>query len=836
MSDPHYARLREAYHEVCDLAPGERAARVASLSRGDGAFREELERLLRAGDEADRAPDPEPMFRRVSAAPTIAGFAIVGLLGEGGMGEVYEAEQESPRRRVALKVMRPGLISAAVVRRFEREAEVLARLKHAGIAQIYAVGVGEVNGRSLPYFAMELVEGEPLVRYATSARLDVPGRLEVACRMCDAVEHAHQRGVIHRDLKPANVLVEASGQPKILDFGIARLTESDVRATTLRTEAGQILGTAAYMSPEQASGDPSRIDVRTDVYSLGVVIFELLTGRLPHAVERLALPDAIRVIREEEATRIGSIDTRLRGDIETILAKALEQDAARRYQSAGELAADIRRFLRHEPVLARRPSTFYQLQKFARRNKALVVGVGAVMAALAGGLVATSVALHREGVARREAEEEAARASAAVAFLEDVLLALSPMRTQGRDTELLREMLDGAAESIGSDGTIPSVRAQMLSIIGRVYHNIFEYERSVALLTEAVAIFEELGPEFAHDWTEAQLVLGSSLAELRDAGGAERELRAVERRLRPGDDPEQRIAVLRELAELKMDQGEWASALEHIERARGLLPLVSGSQAGRVEMMNGAILRRLNRLEEAEESFERSLALFREGGGAIEECIVLNSLAVLARQQGRPLEAERLYREAMEGRLAADPRPNPDTATTLANLGRLLVSLERFDEATPILEQSLQMHRELYASGQFHTAMPMMTLAEIHSKNGRHDRAIETSREALAIAKGGLPARHPVIVRALSEVGENLLRADRFAEAEPLFREAHEMALALDLDPEVYVVSIDVGLARSIRGQGETERALEQLNAALQLYPADSGAAAQLRSLCGEWN
>ncbi len=326
-------------------------------------------------------------------------YTIVRLLGQGGMGAVYEAQQESPRRSVALKVIRGGWLSAQMLRRFEHESQVLGRLQHPGIAQVYEAGsVRDEGGRSggvTPFFAMELIKGVPLTEYAAAKNLGTRERLELVARICDAVYHAHQKGVIHRDLKPGNILVDESGQPKILDFGVARATDSDIQQTTMQTDIGQLIGTVPYMSPEQVGGNPDELDTRSDVYALGVIAYELLAGRLPYDLQKKMIHEAVRVIREEDPTRLSAINRTLRGDIETIVAKALEKDKGRRYQSAEALGSDIRRYLKDEPIAARPASTWYQAAKFARRNKVLVGGVAATFLVLVAGIIGVSLMLKR---------------------------------------------------------------------------------------------------------------------------------------------------------------------------------------------------------------------------------------------------------------------------------------------------------------------------------------------------------------------------------------------------------------------------------------------------------
>lgn len=346
----------------------------------------------------------------------VEGYRIVRAIASGGMGTVYEAEQLNPRRRVALKVVKRGAVTPRMVRRFEFEAQILARLDHPGIARVHEAGTFDSGAGPQPYFAMEFVEGRPPTRWAEERGLPIRDRLELMAKVCDAVEHAHRKGVIHRDLKPDNILVvddgTRSGQPKVLDFGLAR--DFDAQAATMGTQTGQILGTPLYMSPEQWSGRPDDLDTRSDVYSIGVVAWEVLAGRHPIDARGKSLFELLEAIRDSEPAPISTTNPAFRGDVETILAKALARERERRYASASELGADIRRYLNDEPVSARRSSAFYQMRKFARRNRALVASSVAGVLALAMGL---GVALVQMRVAQRErGVAEAARADADAAL------------------------------------------------------------------------------------------------------------------------------------------------------------------------------------------------------------------------------------------------------------------------------------------------------------------------------------------------------------------------------------------------------------------------------------
>jgi tetratricopeptide (TPR) repeat protein len=377
----------------------------------------------RAMDTTDGRPEDLPTLagNESESANTVASpqmslgkvgrYKITRLIGEGGMGAVYEAEQEQPRRTVALKVIKPGLASPELLRRFAQESQALGRLQHPGIAQIYDAGTADTGYGPQPYFAMEFIRGETLLDHAKSHRLNTNQRLELIVKVCEAVHHAHQRGLIHRDLKPGNILVDETGQPKILDFGVARVTDSDAQAT-MQTDIGQLVGTLAYMSPEQVLADPLELDTRSDVYALGVIFYELLSGKLPYNISK-KLHEALHAIREEDPSRLSMIDRNFRGDIETIAAKALEKDKARRYASAAELAADITHYLKDEPIIAQPPTTSYQLKKFARRHKALVGGLAAVFVVLVLGVVASTYQMIRAIRAESAATLDRDRAKAA---------------------------------------------------------------------------------------------------------------------------------------------------------------------------------------------------------------------------------------------------------------------------------------------------------------------------------------------------------------------------------------------------------------------------------------
>lgn len=422
-------RIEELFLAASDL---DTAAREPFLTRqcgGDAELRKEVESLLsHALEDAflDSKDSPgKKLLTKIgvdmaagdqsilSAGTRINSYTIRGVIGSGGMGVVYVGEQEMPRRTVALKLVRGGSRSERILRRFEYEAEVLGRLAHPGIAQIYEAGRWQSLEGARPFIAMEFVRGLALTQHSQRHNLTVRQRLELLAKVADAVQHAHRCGVIHRDLKPANILVGEDGQPKILDFGVARALDADQRFTTMQTGVGQIIGTLPYMSPEQVTGDAGAVDTRTDVYALGVLMYELLTGKLPHDLKSRPIAEAARIIRDDPPARLSTIDRTLRGDVETIVSKALEKERSRRYQSAADLADDIRRFLNGDPILAKQDSSFYVIRKQLKRYRhAVTAGVAFVLALIVFSTYAmyqrrqALTALSQEAEARRVADEQ----------------------------------------------------------------------------------------------------------------------------------------------------------------------------------------------------------------------------------------------------------------------------------------------------------------------------------------------------------------------------------------------------------------------------------------------
>ncbi len=436
-------RAKQLFQAAVDLPENERETLLAAECGSNAALRTEVERLLGTSESAMGSFLQRPPLPVRSGKPPkrIGPYKILSVLGEGGMGVVFEAMQERPERRVALKVLRAGLASRAALRRFAQEAEILGRLRHPAIAQIYEAGTHNGGSGDVPYFAMELIpEAQPITEHAATNEFTTRQRLQLFTRVCEAIQHGHRNGIIHRDLKPSNILVDSSGQPKLIDFGVARATEADLTIATLQTDAGQIVGTLRYMSPEQCTGDVAKIDTRSDVYALGVVLFELLSGQLPYDMTAVTPFDIPRVIRDVEPRTLSGVDRALRGDVETIVLRALEKNRGRRYQSAADLGEDIRRYLAGEPIMARRDSGWYVFRKTLLRHK-VSVGVATAFLFLTLASAIGLGILYREADADRTLAENRAEALRRSGYFNTIALAQNALQDENtvQLTELLRE-------------------------------------------------------------------------------------------------------------------------------------------------------------------------------------------------------------------------------------------------------------------------------------------------------------------------------------------------------------------------------------------------------------
>jgi len=480
----------EVFLAARGLSGADRAAYLETACAGNAMMRVDVESLLAAdGESFDVLDDPEAMGNVIRGSSRclighrIGQYELLRQIGTGGMGTIYEAQQRHPDQIVALKLMRRGAVSPSAIARFEHESQVLASLRHPNIAQVHEAGSHDDGDGALPYFVMEYVpDARSITQYAHESDLSQRKRVELFVTVCEAIHHGHQRGIIHRDIKPDNILVDPDGFAKIIDFGIARATDSDLAFTTVQTNIGQVLGTLQYMSPEQLDGDTTAIDVRTDVYALGVVLYELLADRLPYDITRHSLLNAARLIKEQAPPRLSSIDRRLRGDIETIVGKTLEKNRERRYQSADHLCRDLRRFLAGESISARPPSLAYHIRVTTRRHKGLTAGVAAAFLILVGATI-LSTSLYLNAKAARS------RSESMISFLLGVMATIDPDR-EGEDATL-RAVINRAAGRIDDEfADEPIAQARLRQSIGWWYYQLAELDTAEMHLARALELYD----------------------------------------------------------------------------------------------------------------------------------------------------------------------------------------------------------------------------------------------------------------------------------------------------------------------------------------------------------
>jgi tetratricopeptide (TPR) repeat protein/predicted Ser/Thr protein kinase len=772
---------------------------------------------------------PQPATVAAKVPSTIGSYRIIRLLGEGGMGAVYEAEQDQPRRRVALKVIKSGWADRELLRRFELESQTLGRLHHPGIAQIYEAGAAETSFGSQPFFAMEIIHGKPLIEYAEAKHLNTRQRLALIIKICEAVEHAHQRGIIHRDLKPGNILMEENGQPKILDFGLARVTDGDMQATR-QTDMGQLLGTLAYMSPEQVTADPLALDTRSDVYALGVILYELLAGRLPYEVSRHVY-EVVRTIQQVDPKPLSSINRAYRGDIETIAAKALEKDKTRRYGSAAELAADIRRYLEDRPIAAKPASTSYQLRKFARRNKMLVTGTFVVFLTLIVGVVVSTWQAVRARRAEVRAQAETATAQAVVDFLQNDLLAQASANKQAGpktkpDPDLkVRTALDRAAERIeGKFAKQPEVEAEIRQTIGQTYNDLGLYPEARKQLEQALTLRRRvLGPDNPKT-IETMLSLGlTALLQDKYAEAEEIDNRALEisRRVLGPENPVTlrctSAVVNLYLAQHKAAQTE-ALAKQALEISRRVLGPehpdtlyaagnLAASYAGQGKYAQDAALlapvleisRRVlgpehpetlyymrclsyayvmqGKEAQADEMDQQLLQILRRDLGP-EHPVTLTAMYNVTAgdlREGKNAEAEELASDALEIKRRIFGPEDRRTLNSMRQLAKAYQGQGQYAEAEELDAKVLEIGRRMQGP-EDRTLDTMVDLADVYRLEGKYAQAEELYSQTLDIQRRVLGADNPATFSAGEQMAITLSYDKQFARAEALMQEIIQKA------------------------------------------------------------
>jgi serine/threonine protein kinase/tetratricopeptide (TPR) repeat protein len=775
------------FTEALQLPREEHDRYLDEACKGNAELRRRIEVLLEAYERAGNflGTPAAGISRKGEQAPAVGDkpgdrigrFKLLQKIGEGGCGVVYMAEQEEPvRRRVALKIIKPGMDTKSVIARFEAERQALALMDHPNIAKVFDAGATD-SGR--PYFVMELVRGVKITEYCDQHSLTTEERLKLFARVCQAIQHAHQRGIIHRDIKPSNILVtqslEGVAMPMVIDFGVAKATMNQrLTDKTLFTAFEMLIGTPAYMSPEQAALSSVDVDTRTDIYSLGVLLYELLTSATPFQTEELlkaGLDEIRRVIREEEPPRPSTRLTKMadadlttvahhrqsepprlihtiRGDLDWIAMKALEKDRRRRYQTANSLADDIHRYLGRETVSARPPSRLYQFQKLVSRHKPEFAALGIVMATLVAGLGITSWSLAKEKVARREANQqqnkaeiggrkaitEAARSQQVTEFLKKMLAGVDPSVAVGRDTTVLREILDNTVERLGQELTNqPAVETDLKVTIGGVYGAIGDYNKAAALLRSALDFYR------------------------KSPAGAERKIADA-------------------LSDL---------AMQHLM---------------------------LSRFEEAEKECREALAI--DPSLQVEETMrrvsVETRLGWVILRRDRFDEAERILRKAlaMGQHLVGDD--SEQLLDTRAGLATTLNNLDILPEAESLLRKNLAVGQKRYRPNHPYLANDMYRLVFVLQRENKLDEAEEFARQCIAIRRKVLGPDHPLFDQALQVMARLLTIEGKPKEAADVYRELLELRRKHQGDEHSLVAETVMWLGRNLVNSGN-EVQFEQL-------------------------
>jgi serine/threonine protein kinase len=788
----------ELFTEAIQLPIEERNSFLDRACGQDKHLRGKIEALLRSNERLGAFLEQPPTVINGGSAralpigekpgDTVGRYRLLQQLGEGGCGIVFLAEQQEPvQRRVALKVIKPGMDTKSVIARFEAERQALAMMEHPNIARIFDAGATE-SGR--PYFVMELVEGVKITDYCRQHLLPLTDRLELFLEVSEAIQHAHQKGIIHRDIKPSNILVttgpERKPVPKVIDFGIAKATTGQqLTDKTIFTALEMLLGTPAYMSPEQAAFTSADVDTRTDIYSLGVLLYELLTSTTPFDTQKLlkaGLDEVRRVIRDEEPVRpstrlstmiaedlanvskhhqvdVPKLIREMSGDLDWIVMKALEKDRARRYQTTNSLAQDIRCYLDNETVSARQPSRFYQFQKLVLRHKLEFAAIGVVLTILLAGLAVTTWSLSNERRAHRDAEisrldanqqrkkaeigeanavTEAARSSQAMEFLRKTLTSVSPAVANGRDTTLLREMLDSAMTNMALELTNqPGVQADLKLTIGQVYIPLGRGDKAEPLLVDALAFYRKSPASF-----------------------------------------EQQISdTLSELCLLHM----------HTQPAR---------------------------LKEAEEEIREALDIQNKLAGKPNMRLVVmhTRLGFVILLLQKPADAAELFRDALEEGKRLVGNDSEQLLSTRGGLAMALTAQNKFVEAAELLGESLSIERKKLGAEHPYVANELFRLAGVLDKQGRPGEVETLLRECLAIRRKTLPADHPRIDETLAELADVLVSEGKMANASDTYREILNLRRKKFGDEDARVLLVVRSLTGALLADGKQSE-FEQLAA-----------------------
>jgi tetratricopeptide (TPR) repeat protein len=786
MKPETWPRVRALFEEALGLEPARREEYLARECGGDAEVLREVRAMLAAdADDGCATPllegEPGTLLATDLTGATLGGFEVLRQIGAGGMGAVYEARQQRPQRTVALKALSTGFPSERARLRFEDEAEILARLRHPGIAQVLEAGTATVGHVEVPWFAMELVE-EPrtIDRWVRERNLDAAAVAELCGRVCEAVHYAHQRGVIHRDLKPANVLVDRHGQVKVIDFGIARLTERD--ALTRYTRTGEILGTLAYMSPERLERGEGEDAIAADVYALGVMLYELLAGRAPVALDDLPPARAMELLRAADPPPPSRARPGVPLELDWITMKAMARESGRRYASAAELAADLARLRRHEPLVAGPPSAVYRLRKLAWRHRVLVGIATVAFVAVSIGLVVAIAGWRRVGAAERLARRKAAVLAEVNRFQQDVLRGAYGTE-KGRDVRLV-DVIDKAAAAVElrrfSD---PTIEVSVRNSVGSSFLGLGRLKEAEQQFVRARDLLERHGYDPHEDWS---ITLRTNLATTYERLGkldlAEPELRtALRDNVAAYGAGHVEVALTQSnLANLLIKRAAYGEALQLASDAQVSFARRHGEhseQSINARALIAQALSFLGRDEEAVAAFAHARALAERHlpeDHPARLAVLGGCTAFLFRRQ-RYAEHVPLAEELAKARERVDGANHPSTLSAWSALAAGCLGLGRHAEAEASLRRVAAGWQALGIRDGFDYVANQQNLTVAVRRQGRTDEAEALARANRELAARSLPKGHWLFAVATKEQGACLRELGRHADAEPLLLQAHEL-------------------------------------------------------------